>query len=311
MRRFPTAVALAAALPLIGCPSEPTSQADTRQAPTDTAATKTTADAGATAADIGVSALESVGAPDTTERVAPHPGAAATAPAPRDGGPATPVGGASPRALDGLLGLPAASGDGMHVAYLIGSETEGPMLMRIVRLDGSVLVEQPLFGKRREQPADGRGEQREAALDALDRRGRARLEAARKTLERSRMQPLTALPLDRHGAGAVTLRADDVTLSMAGFVAQTHPLATLEREVPVCDRVTERDRLPCAASACRAPQEVVGAWRDAEHGLVILRLSARWGPACPRPEHPRGADEEWRIFALDRATSDAAPAARP
>jgi len=111
------------------------------------------------------------------ERRSPGP----DAPPPSASAPARPAA----RVLDELLGLPAVSGDGMHVAYLIGDELQGPLHLRITRLDGSVLVERQLLAAQREVRSD--------AHEPLGRAARGRVESARRELERARMRPLTSL----------------------------------------------------------------------------------------------------------------------
>lgn len=201
-----------------------------------------------------------------------------------------------PRALDGVLGLPAASGDGMHVAYLVGDEREGPLHLRITRLDGSVLVDRQLLGRQRR--ADGEAGERRAGGR------RAHVEAARRELERGRMRAMTPLPIALEARPSATtgvfVHEGRLTLRLPDHEEETHPLSELERAIPACAGTGARGAEPCGEVACRVSQHIEGAWADREGGLVVLRLVPAWSARCARPMSASAglADEQWRVFAL-------------
>lgn len=282
---------IAFALLLCACPSEPRSADDGAGSRGREGAGEDMGRTGG-AADTSVAAPMEAGREDAATESAGPVEAGPDADAPPSG---EVTARSDARALDGLLGLPAASGDGMHVAYLVGDEGEGPVHLRITRLDGSVLVDRQLVGRRRRADAEP-GERRAGGR-------RARVEAARRELERARMRAMTPLLIALEArAGATTgvfVHEGRLSLRLPDHEEETHALSELEREVPVCAGSRARGAEPCGEVACRVPQRIDGAWADLEGGLVVLRLIPAWSTSCARPLSAAGLpDEEWRVFAL-------------
>jgi hypothetical protein len=172
-------------------------------------------------------------------------------------------------ALIEARGLPAISADGMHVAVLAGDEEHGPLSLRILRVDGSVLLERPLLEE---------GETARAAGGDNGRRQRRlaqRLAPAQRVIDKAEMRALTRRP----STGAEAPVSEDkgvVRIALPGFSPASLPMAAL------------------GGAAC-ATVSIAALFADEEHGVVVAEVRHQPVAGCDV------AAKDWRVFALNPA----------
>jgi len=170
-----------------------------------------------------------------------------------------------------LRGFPGVSGDGMHIALVVGDRVAGPLAVRVTRIDGSVLLEKPLIEKgEAHDPATPADQERNATLR---RRIGARATAAQRVLAKANMRSLLREPTPAEGGTTVVVSGDQLAVTLPGFVVGHYPRSLLDR-------------------GCATPTTLAALYSDREHGLVVASFAHEPSATC-------SANDEWQVFALD------------